>query len=83
MFNVSKATISHIYHGDTWADIYNIYKKSNSLKSKSTKFDDDIIRNAKKLINEGIPIKDISSSTGISEDYLYSLKYNKYKKEIK
>lgn len=66
LFHVSKSTISHIYNGDTWSDLYNKYH-TNETPKKDKKYSDETIKIARKLINDGIPIKNISVKTGINK----------------
>ena len=82
-YSVSKATISHIYNGDTWKDLYKKYHLIND-KSKSIKYSDKTIKKAKNLIyKKKYTMKEISKITGININYLYALKSNRYRKDVK
>lgn len=81
-FNISRQTISNIYHGNTWKDMYNKYN-INVSKNKSIKYSDDQIILARKMIlDKKKSMKEISQITGVNLNYLYSLKLNKYRKDI-
>ncbi len=80
-YGVSKATISHIYKGDTWKELYNIYHRKND-DTRQYKYSDDDIKKARQLISENkISMKEISKITKINLNYLYALRLNYYRKE--
>lgn len=80
-YGVSKATISHIYKGDTWKNLYDIYHRDND-DTRQYKYSDDNIKEARKLLSENkLSMKEISKITKINLNYLYALKLNYYRKE--
>lgn len=80
-YGVSKATISHIYKGDTWKEFYDIFHNDNDT-TRQYKYSDEVIANARKLFSENkLSMKEISEITKINLNYLYTLRLNYYRKE--
>lgn len=81
-YGVSKATISHIYKGDTWKELYDIYHIDDDNNGRQFKYSDDIIKKARNYLSENkLNMKEISKITEINLNYLYALKLNYYRKE--
>lgn len=81
-YGIRRGDLSRIYNGLVWHDIFEKRRKDYMIKHDKKYSDDDIIR-AKSMINSGYNIKQISNETGINVNYLYSLKMNKYRKDVK